>query len=146
MNFSNKVYEIPSSTLLMMDDSVTYKKIGDMTLNDKVMTINPFEPTDIIIKSIGMSQKLFTIIDSFDNTINLTDNQLVMIEINDQYILKPVDKLSKGDISFILCKQENKIVLSVIKEIYETNNELMYQFECNKDLFITSSFIVSSNI
>lgn len=143
MNSSNNVYEIPSSTLLMMNDGVTYKKIGDMTLDDKVMTINPFEPTEIFIKSIGMSQKLFTIIDSLDNTINLTDNQLVMIEINDQYILKPVDKLSKGDISYIFCKQEKKIVLSVIKDIYQTDNELVYQFECNKNLFITSSFIVS---
>lgn len=143
---SSNTYEIPSSTLLMMGDGVTYKKIGDMASDDKVMTINPFEPTDIFIKSIGMSQKLFTIIDSFDNTIDLTNNQLVMIEMNDQYILKPVDKLNKGDIFYIFCKQEKKIVLSVIKDIYQTDNELVYQFVCNKNLFITSSFIVSSKI
>jgi hypothetical protein len=152
MDSSNNIYEISSSTMLMMGDGVTYKKIGDMTSDDKVMSINPFmtinsfEPTDIIIKSVGMSNKLFTIVDSFDNTINLTDNQLVMIEINSRYILKPVEKLSKGDISYIFCKQEKKIVLSVIKDIYQTDNELVYQFECNKQLFITSSFIVSNKI
>ena len=146
MDSSNNTFEISSSTLLMMGDSVTFKKIGDMTPEDTVMTISPFGAASINIKSIGMSKKLFTILDSFGNTINLPDTQLVMIEMNDDYILKQVDKLSKGDIFYSFCTKENKIVLSVIKDIYQTDNEMVYQFTCDKKYFITQSFIVSNKI
>jgi hypothetical protein len=151
MESPNYTCVIHNETLLLMSDKVTFKKIQDISESDEVMTIDinttgtlDFVPTKIYNKYTKMSKKLYQV-ESKNKNIKMTADQLILAEWTfDVPYTCPLDKIHKGKIIYTLCETSKNVVLSVINNIYQVENEMVYYFTCSNNIFVTSTFIISS--
>jgi len=151
MESSKHTCGLTQGTQLLMPDGITFKKVQDISANEEVMMIDiattgtlDYVPTKISNKYTKMSKKLYYV-ESGNKQIKITDDQLILSEWTfDVPYTCPVDKIHKGQIIYSFCQDSKKIVLSVIKNIYQIENEIVYYFTCDKNIFVTSTFIISS--
>jgi hypothetical protein len=142
---------VHAETLFLMADGVTFKSIQDISASEEVMTVDldttgtlDYTPTKIYDKYTKMSKKLYQV-ESDGNKIKLTDEQLILAEFTfDVPFTHSPDKIHNGEIVYAFCENRKVICLSVIKNVYQVENEMVYYFKCNKNIFVTSSFIISN--
>lgn len=133
---------------VLMGDGVSYKLIKDIEDNEQVMTVNPktliLEPSYMYNKFSRMSEKLLKIVTVHNNEIKATPEHPFLMDLNNDPIWKPAGELNKGDVIHIV--YNNKCELTVIKDIIEVENEMVYDFTTysNNHSFIASSFVVSN--
>ena len=132
---------------VLLGDGVTLKQIKDIQDNEQVMTVNPdtlvLEPSYMYNKFNRMSDKLLSIITE-NNKIKATPEHPFLTNENDKIIWKSAGELLKGDTIYTI--YNNKCILSVIKNIIQVENEMVYDFTTysNNHSFIASSFVVSN--
>ena len=137
---------LTGETLVLMSD-MTLKPIKDINNNEQVMTVNPktlvLESSYMWNKFSRMSDKLLKI-KVLKNEINATPEHPFLLFENEKNIWKSAGELKVNDLVIIVFN--NKCEYSLIEEITEIPNELVYDFTTKSDnhSFIASSFVVSN--
>ena len=133
---------------VLMGNGVTLKLIKDIEDNEQVMTVNPetlvLEPSYMWNKFSRMSERLLKIVTIHNNEIKATPEHPFLSSIDNIPTWKPAGELIIGDTIYIV--NNHNCQLTVIKEIVEVENEMVYDFTTysNNHSFIANSFLVSN--
>ena len=138
---------ITGDSEVLMGDGITLKLIKDIQDNEQVMTVNPktlvIEPSYMYNKFSRMSDKLLKIILQTDKEIKATPEHPFLIDENTN-VWRAAEDLTIGDMIYIV--NNNKCEMTLIKDIIEIENEIVYDFTTysNNHSFIANSFVVSN--
>jgi len=133
---------------VLMGDGKTLKQIKDIKDDEQVMTVNPqtliLEPSYMYNKFNKMSDKLLKIITIHGDNIKATPEHPFLTDINLVPTWVPAGELFSGDIINLV--HNNKCYNTIVKEIIEIPNEMVYDFTTysNNHSFIANSFVVSN--
>jgi DNA-directed RNA polymerase beta subunit len=133
---------------VLMGDGITLKPIKDIQDNEQVMTVNlttlVLEPSYMWNKFSRMSDKLLKIVTAHNDEVKATPEHPFLIDENNNSKWKAAGELNKGDIIHIV--HNNKCELTVVKDIIQVENEMVYDFTTysNNHSFIANSFVVSN--